>query len=143
MYDLQGPSKGNILTSPFEDIHYSPTNQTTLCTLPGVSYAQVTKQEFHAPTNIEQEPHVKQSHQQTNDMQELKNMKSLLPIVEINRLIPNHQFGFRQRHSTIEQTHQVIRMINEALDNKQYCSAAFLDISQAFGKVWHTGLMYK
>jgi hypothetical protein len=25
----------------------------------------------------------------------------------------------------------------------QYCSAAFLDISQAFDKVWYTGLLYK
>jgi hypothetical protein len=32
-------------------------------------------------------------------------LKGLLPVVENNRLIPNHQFGFRQRHSTIEQTH--------------------------------------
>jgi hypothetical protein len=42
-------------------------------------------------------------------------LKRLLPIVEINRLIPNHQFGFRQRHSTIQQTHRVDRKINEAL----------------------------
>jgi hypothetical protein len=70
-------------------------------------------------------------------------IKRLLPIVEINRLIPNHQFGFRQRHSTIEQTHRVVRKINAALENKQYCSAAFLDISQAFDIVWHTGLLYK
>jgi hypothetical protein len=55
-------------------------------------------------------------------------LKRLLPIVEINRLIPNHQFVFRQRHSTIEHTHRI---------------AAFLDISQAFDKVWHTGLLYK
>jgi hypothetical protein len=50
-----------------------------LSTQTGVSkQAQVTKQEFHAPTNIEQEPHIKQSYQQTSDMQELKNvMKSL------------------------------------------------------------------
>jgi hypothetical protein len=26
---------------------------------------------------------------------------------------------------------------------KQNCTAAFLDISQAFNKVWHTGLLYK
>jgi hypothetical protein len=64
-------------------------------------------------------------------------------MVENNRLIPNHQFGFRQRHSTTEQTHPIIQRINEALENKQYCSAAFLDISQAFDKVWHTGLLYK
>jgi hypothetical protein len=48
-----------------------------------------------------------------------------------------------QRHCTIEQTHQVVRRINEALENKQYCSAAFVDISQTFDKVWHTGLLYK
>jgi hypothetical protein len=42
---------------------------------------------------------------------------------ENNGLIPNHQFSFRQRHSTIEQTHRIVR-INEALEKKQYCSAA-------------------
>jgi hypothetical protein len=70
-------------------------------------------------------------------------LKRLLPVVENNRLIPNHQFGFRQRHSTIEQTHRIVQRINKALENKQYCPAAFLDISQAFDKVWHTGLLYK
>jgi hypothetical protein len=64
-------------------------------------------------------------------------------VVENNRLIPNHQFGFWQRPSTIEHTHRIVQRINEALENKQYCSAAFLDISQAFDKVWHTGLLYK
>jgi hypothetical protein len=77
-YDLQGPTKENITTFPFEDMNSSRTNQN-LYTQPGVSYAQVTKQEFHAPINIEQEPHIKQSHQQTSDMQKLKKnmMKSL------------------------------------------------------------------
>jgi hypothetical protein len=56
-------------------------------------------------------------------------------MVENNRLIPNHQFGFRQRHSTVEETHPIVRRMNKALESKQYCSAAFLDISQAFDKV--------
>jgi hypothetical protein len=64
-------------------------------------------------------------------------------VVANSRLIPNHQFGFRQRHSTAEQTHRIVQRINEAFENKQYCSAAFLYISQAFDKVWHTGLLYK
>jgi hypothetical protein len=64
-------------------------------------------------------------------------------MVENNRLLPNHQFGFRQRHSTIEQTHRIVQRINEALENKQYCSAEFFDISQAFDKVWHSGPLYK
>jgi hypothetical protein len=58
----------------------------------------------------------------------------LLPLVEHNGLIPFHQFGFRQRHSTTEQTHRIIHRINEAFEHKAYCSAAFLDISQAFDK---------
>jgi hypothetical protein len=70
-------------------------------------------------------------------------VKRLLPIVEINRSISNNQFGFRQTHSTIEQTHRVVRKINEALENKRYCSAAHLDISHAFDKVWRTGFLYK
>jgi hypothetical protein len=36
-----------------------------------------------------------------------------------------------------------MQRINEALENKQNSSAAFLDISRAFNKVWHTGLLYK
>jgi hypothetical protein len=59
------------------------------------------------------------------------------------RVLPTHQFDFRPKHSTIEQTHRLIRGINNAIDNKQYCSAAFLDISQAFDKVWRKGLLYK
>jgi retron-type reverse transcriptase len=29
------------------------------------------------------------------------------------------------------------------LENKAHCSVAFVDISQAFDKVWHTGSLYK
>jgi hypothetical protein len=35
-------------------------------------------------------------------------LKHLLSLVEHANLIPNHQFGFRSRHSTIEQTHRLI-----------------------------------
>jgi hypothetical protein len=36
-----------------------------------------------------------------------------------------------------------VHKINEALEIKKYCSAAFLDISQAFDRVWHTGTPHK
>jgi hypothetical protein len=65
----------------------------------------------------------------------------LLSLVQHGK--PTHQFGSRPKHSTIEQTHRLIRGINNAIDNRQYCSAAFLDISQAFDKVGHKGLLYK
>jgi len=63
----------------------------------------------------------------------------LIPIIADN-LIPSHQFGFRPKHGTIEQVHRVVHKINDNLENKRFCSAAFIDISQAFDKVWHTGL---
>jgi hypothetical protein len=70
-------------------------------------------------------------------------LNRILPLVAYHSLIPDHQFGFRKRHSTMEQTHCVVQRIHEALETKQYCSEAFLDISQAFDKVWHTGILYK
>jgi hypothetical protein len=36
-----------------------------------------------------------------------------------------------------------VHAINAALESKQHCSAAFLDISQAFDRVWHIGLLHK
>jgi hypothetical protein len=60
-----------------------------------------------------------------------------------NGFISNHQFGFREGHSTIDQTQRIVQRINGALENKQYFSTAFLDISQAFDKVWYIGLLYK
>jgi hypothetical protein len=57
--------------------------------------------------------------------------------------ISSHQFGFRPQHGTVEQTHRIVHKINDKLDNKRFCTAAFIDISQAFDKVWHTGLLYK
>jgi hypothetical protein len=34
-------------------------------------------------------------------------------------------------------------VINKAMESQQYCTAAFLDVSQAFDKVWHPGLLFK
>jgi hypothetical protein len=69
-------------------------------------------------------------------------LERLLHIVQ-NKVIPDHQFGFRQGHSIIHQTHRIVNAINEALESKQYCSAAFRDISQAFDRVWHIGLLHR
>jgi len=69
--------------------------------------------------------------------------KRLLPIINKDNLIPNYQFGFRQQHATVEQVHRIVNKIHKSFERKQICSAVFLDITQAFDKVWHTGLLYK
>ena len=67
----------------------------------------------------------------------------LIPIINERNLIPDHQFGFRVQHSTIEQVHRVYNQLRGAIENKELCATAFLDITQAFDKVWHEGLLYK
>lgn len=59
------------------------------------------------------------------------------------KAIPDHQFGFRQGHGTVEQCHRVAREIQKTLEDKKYCSAVFLDVQQAFDRVWFPGLNYK
>jgi len=56
----------------------------------------------------------------------------LLAIIERQKIIPNHQFGFRPRHTTTEQIHRIIKKINTDMDEGGYCTAAFLDVSQVF-----------
>lgn len=70
-------------------------------------------------------------------------ISSLSPHINSRHIVPDHQFGFRESHSTIEQVHRITTLIRKAFENKQYCSALFIDISQAFDKVWHEGLLFK
>nr|XP_032289075.1 uncharacterized protein LOC6636874 isoform X4 [Drosophila virilis] len=52
-------------------------------------------------------------------------------------------FGFRKQHGTPEQLHRVVNYALEAIEKKEYAVAVFLDIQQAFDRVWHPGLLYK
>ncbi|KAL4103436.1 hypothetical protein QTP88_018813 [Uroleucon formosanum] len=70
-------------------------------------------------------------------------LKRILPIVDTANILPNSQFGFRNSHSTVHQVHRLVDKISYALEEKLYCTGAFLDVSQAFDRVWHTGLLYK
>lgn len=79
----------------------------------------------------------------TSKVLEILFLNRLNPILKDKKLIPNHQFGFRKNHGTIEQIHRLVDAVNDCYENKKYCSAAFLDISQAFDRVWHEGLLSK
>lgn len=70
-------------------------------------------------------------------------LKRINLIIQSKKLIPNHQFGFRSYHGTTEQVNRITAKIRNDLENKRYCSAVFLDVAQAFDKVWHKGLLYK
>ena len=60
-------------------------------------------------------------------------IKRINPIIETRNLIPAHQFGFREKHGTID--HRITNIIEKALEKKRVCSTAFLDVAQAFDRV--------
>jgi lipopolysaccharide/colanic/teichoic acid biosynthesis glycosyltransferase len=68
------------LPLPIRLKQYTPPAQIkqTLHIQPGVTYAQITKQNSYAAINIEQDQHINQSDQQTSDIQDLKNMMKRL-----------------------------------------------------------------
>jgi len=70
-------------------------------------------------------------------------LKRLQTDVDLSQLIPGYQFGFRPAHSPVEQAHRIVNGIMKSLDDRTLCTAAFLDVAQAFDKLWHTGLLYK
>ncbi|KAL4149704.1 hypothetical protein QTP88_003582 [Uroleucon formosanum] len=70
-------------------------------------------------------------------------LKRLQNISEINKIIPNSQYGFRAHHSTIHPLHRLTDAISSSLELKKYCSGVFLDVAQAFDKVCHNGLLHK
>ena len=62
-----------------------------------------------------------------------------------NHLITKNQSGFRAGDSTTNQLIELVNEIQKSFDDR--CSyevrSVFLDISKAFDKVWHEGLIFK
>jgi hypothetical protein len=60
-------------------------------------------------------------------------------------MLPDYQFGFCTSHYTICQDIKSTGWLIQypTLSKKLYCTCAFLDISQAFDRVWHQGLLFK
>ena len=63
------------------------------------------------------------------------------PVIEKEKLIPDYQFGFRNKHSMIEQIHRLINEIILAFENKQYSTAFFMDIEKTFDKINYESLL--
>jgi hypothetical protein len=70
-------------------------------------------------------------------------LKRILVDSDINETIPLHQFDFREYHSNTQQCYSIINEILKSLEEKKLCTTAFLDIQQAFDRVWHDGLLYQ
>lgn len=70
-------------------------------------------------------------------------LKRLKTDIDNTHAIQDEQFGFRSSHSTVHQILRVVENITEGFNKRQSTGAIFLDVSKAFDKVWHHGLLHK
>jgi hypothetical protein len=64
-------------------------------------------------------------------------------LVAVGHRIHVLQFGFSTGRSTIDALLRLQHKVFAALKNRHHLSAAFLDISKAFDRTWHEGLLHK
>ena len=67
----------------------------------------------------------------------------LLKYLELQNLLSDKQFGFRTSRSTGDLLAYVTEYVSRILDNQGETRSVALDISKAFDKVWHRGLLHK
>ena len=61
----------------------------------------------------------------------------------INNLLYKYQTGILPSHSTTLQLIDIYHHICQSFDEKQYSCMVYCDISKAFDRVWHRGLLFK
>ena len=60
-----------------------------------------------------------------------------------NNLITTNQSGFRPNDSVTSQLISLVESIHSSLDIELEVRSVYLDMSKAFDKVWHEGLIFK
>ena len=68
---------------------------------------------------------------------------SLFEFFIVNELISFNQSGFKPGGSCINQLLSITHEVYKSFDDGSEVRGVFLDISKAFDKVWHNGLIYK
>ena len=69
--------------------------------------------------------------------------KQLLAFLETNNLLSDHQYRFRQARSTVDLLAYAVHAWSSALESYGESRVISLDISKAFDRVWHKGLLAK
>lgn len=69
--------------------------------------------------------------------------KHMYNFFHTNNLIYKNQSGFLPGHSTVYQLLDIYHQITQSIDAKQHTCIVFCDVSKAFDRVWHKGLLFK
>ena len=63
--------------------------------------------------------------------------------LEANKLLDSHQAGFRARQRTDDQLFRLTQKVIDGFHMKKNTTAIFVDLQEAFDRVWRKGLLYK
>ena len=69
--------------------------------------------------------------------------KQLLTFLEKNNLLFDHQYGFQKARSTGDLLTYTVHIWSSALESSGESRVTSLDISKAFDRIWHKGLLAK
>lgn len=69
--------------------------------------------------------------------------KSIINFCNDNNIIPNCQFGFRFKHSTVHAITKFLSDICWHRNSKRFVGACLIDLEKAFDTVWREGLIFK
>ena len=69
--------------------------------------------------------------------------KHIFNFLRDKQLLHRSQYGFIPNNSCVHQLVYIHDMIMQALDNKKQIRMIFCDITKAFDRVWHKGLLHK
>lgn len=60
-----------------------------------------------------------------------------------NNIMPENQYGFRVKHSTIHSINKLVSDIHWALNGDKCLGACLIDLEKAFDTLWLDGLIFK
>ena len=69
--------------------------------------------------------------------------KQLLTFLETNNLLSDHKYGFRKARSTGDLLAYAVHLWSSTLESSGESRVISVDISKAFDRVWHKGLLAK
>ena len=76
-------------------------------------------------------------------LQERIVFKNIYNFLIDNNLLYKYQSGFLPHHSKVFQLIDIFHNICHAFDNSMFSCIVFCDVSKAFDRVWHKGLLFK